>query len=89
MMQKRKENPMKAAIDFISKDVLQYMEQNNLEFNDSQAAALICHSWLSVPERHKRLEEFAAETEYDYVTPAFLERYEPEKGEDDYDICNF
>ncbi len=54
---------MKAAIDFISKDVLQYMEQNNLEFNDSQAAALIYHSWLSVPKRHKRLEGFAAETE--------------------------
>ncbi len=63
MMQKRKENPVKAAIDFISKYVLQYMEQNNLEINDSQAAALICHSWLSVPERHKGLEEFAAETE--------------------------
>ncbi len=39
------------------------MEQNNLEFNDSQAAALICLSWLSRPERYNRLEEFAAETE--------------------------
>ena len=70
---------MKAAIDFISKDVLQYMEQNNLEFNDSQAVALICHSWLSVPERHKRLEEFAAETEDENLRKQITEMLSVEK----------
>lgn len=53
---------MKAALDFISKDVKQYMEQNNLNFTDFESAALIYHSWLSVSEKHKRLEEIAAET---------------------------
>lgn len=53
---------MRAALDFISKDVKQYMEQNNLDFSDFETAALIYNSWLSVPEKHKRLEELAAET---------------------------
>lgn len=53
---------MRAALDFISKDVKQYMEENNLDFTDFEAAGLIYNSWLSVPEKHKRLEELAAET---------------------------
>lgn len=53
---------MRAALDFISKDVKQYMEQNNLDFNDFESAALIYNSGLPVTEIHKRLEELATET---------------------------
>lgn len=53
---------MRAALDFISKDVKQYMEENSLDFSDFETAGLIYNSWLSIPERHKRLEELAAET---------------------------
>lgn len=54
---------MRAALDFISKDVKQYMEQNNMDFTDFESAPLIYHSWISLSEKYKRLEELAAETE--------------------------
>lgn len=72
---------MKAAIDFISKDVLQYMEQNHLEFTDSQTAALIYNSWLSITEKHKRLEKLVTGTEDENLRKQIMESISLEKEE--------
>lgn len=50
-------------LDFISKDVREYMEQNNLEFTDFEKAALIFHSGLPVLKRLELLEQLAEKTE--------------------------
>lgn len=50
-------------LEFISKDVREYMEQNHLEFTDREKAALIYHSGLPVLEMLDRLEKLAETTE--------------------------
>lgn len=49
-------------LDFISKDVREYMERNRLEFTDFEKAALIFHSGLPVLKRQELLERLAEET---------------------------
>lgn len=70
---------MRAALDFISEDVKQYMKQKDLDFKDFETAALIYHSWLSVPEKHKRLEELATETKDANLRTQILEILSVEK----------
>lgn len=50
-------------LDFISKDVLEYMEQNHLEFTDFEKAALIFHADLPVLKEQELLEKLAEGTE--------------------------
>ena len=50
-------------LDFISKDVQEYMERNGLEFTDFEKAALIFHSGLPVLKRLELLEQLAEKTE--------------------------
>ena len=49
-------------LDFISKDVRAYMEQNGLEFTDFEQAVIIANSGLPVLEITERLEALAMET---------------------------
>lgn len=57
----------------------QYMKQKNLDFTDFETAALIYNSWLSVPEKHKRLEELAAETKDANLRKQIMEIFSVEK----------
>ena len=50
-------------LDFISKDVREYMEQNHLEFTDFEKAALIYDSGLPVLRMLELLEQLAEKTE--------------------------
>lgn len=50
-------------LDFISKDVREYMERNSLEFTDFERAALIHNSGLPVLKRLELLEQLAEEAE--------------------------
>lgn len=50
-------------LDFISKDVQSYIEQNNIGFTDWEKAALTYHSGLPVEEMHSRLEELMKSTD--------------------------
>lgn len=43
-------------LDFVSKDVREYMEQNHLEFTDFEKAALIYNAGLPVLRRMELLE---------------------------------
>lgn len=57
-------------LDFISKDVREYMEQKGIEFTDFEKAALIFHSGLPILEIHRQLEKLADETDDDVLTAA-------------------
>ena len=46
-------------LDFISKDVREYMAQNNLKFTDFEKAVLIYHAGLPVKKRLELLEKLA------------------------------
>lgn len=50
-------------LDFVSKDVREYMEQNHLEFTDFEKAALIYNAGLPVLRRMELLEQLAENTE--------------------------
>ena len=50
-------------LDFISKDVREYMERNGLEFTDFEKAALIQNAGLPVLRRLELLEQLAEKTE--------------------------
>jgi hypothetical protein len=53
---------MNELVDFISEDLKNYMEQEHLEFTDSEMATLICNSFLPAHEISSRLEIIAEKT---------------------------
>ena len=61
-------------LDFISKDVRAYMEQNGLEFTDFEKAALIYNSDLPVLRMLELLEQLAEKTEDASVKEQILAR---------------
>ena len=63
-----------AMLDFISKDVREYMEQKGIEFTDFEKAALIFHSGLPILEIHRQLEKLADETDDDVLNKQIHER---------------
>lgn len=68
-------------LEFISKDVRAYMEQNHLEFTDFEKAALIYHASLPVLETLKRLEKLAENTEDTSLKEQILARLASDRQE--------
>lgn len=61
-------------VDFISKDVQEYMAENGLEFKDFEKAALIYNSDLTVNERNARLEALAESSADETLKAQIAER---------------
>lgn len=62
-------------LDFISKDVREYMEQNNLKFTDFEKAALIYHAGFPVLKRRELLKKLAVETQDKALMGQIRERF--------------
>lgn len=63
-----------AMLDFISKDVQDYMKENNIQFTDWEKAVLIYNSDLPVEEMHRRLEKLMESTDDEVVREQVSER---------------
>lgn len=70
-------------VDFISKDVREYMVENGLEFTDFEKAVLIYNSDLTVNEKHTRLEAIAADTADETLKAQIAERLRVDKEDMD------
>ena len=62
------------TLDFISKDVREYMEQNGLSFTDFEKAALIHNFGLPVLERLELLQKLAEKTEDEVLKDQIREK---------------
>lgn len=60
-------------LDFISKDVREYMQQNGLIFSDQEKATLIHYSYLPFSKRTELLKKLAEETEDEALKGRILE----------------
>lgn len=68
-------------LEFISKDVREYMEQNHLEFTDFEQAALIYHAGFPVLEKMERLKKLAENTEDTSLKEQILARLTSDRQE--------
>lgn len=74
---------MRELLDFISKDVKQFMRENGLSFSDFATAGILYNSHLPVEEIHRRLQMLAERTEDGTLKQQIAERLAVKKEEMD------